>query len=96
MSGVRTGSRLQQLERLAARIQYEIAVEHARLHLSDNNGCTSHEKPATTSTGRLEQLGVTSLEVKHWAVTVGLLHHVARGRIALSIVEAYATARGKT
>jgi hypothetical protein len=41
---------------------------------------------------RLLQLGVTSHEVKVWAVSVGLLDAVRRGRIKAAIVEAYATA----
>lgn len=37
----------------------------------------------------LEQLGVTSHDVKVWAVGVGLLDAVRRGRIKGALVDAY-------
>ena len=38
----------------------------------------------------LAQLGVTSNDVKRWAVTQGLLDTVKRGRIRVELVELYA------
>jgi hypothetical protein len=48
------------------------------------------EKADTRTARRLEQLGVTSHQVKAWAVTVGLIDQVRRGRVKGDLVEAYA------
>lgn len=50
------------------------------------------QKASDRVTRRLEQLGVTSHDVKVWAVSAGLLDRVRRGRIRGELVEAYATA----
>ncbi|WP_183092922.1 hypothetical protein [Nocardioides stalactiti] len=53
---------------------------------------TRRKKAEDRVTKRLQQLGVTSHDVKVWAVSVGLLDQVRRGRIKGAVVEAYATA----
>lgn len=93
MSGVRTGTRLEQLHKLAARIQLEIEAE-LRRHVPPAR--PKPEKPATQQTRvdeRLRELGVTSRDVKQWAVQAGLRSHVQRGRVSLELVNAYALHR---
>lgn len=108
MTGIRTGSRLEQLEALRRRLDHEIAVERRAAILAAP--CTDHDtttgrqptgKRAPTGTGkgsdavahaRLEELGVTTRQVKQWAVSVGLIPALVRGRVALPIIEKYAEA----
>jgi hypothetical protein len=42
---------------------------------------------------RLEQLGVTAHDVRVWALEVGLIDRIRRGRIKGELVEAYAAAQ---
>jgi hypothetical protein len=83
MGGITTGTRLEQLEQLAARINHEIACERRR------HPPARTPIPASSAT-LLAQLGVTARHVKDWAYTAGLVTEVARGRVALHLVEAYA------
>lgn len=82
-SGVECG----RLEDLLARIRREIEAE-----------CPRPPKPARRVVGSsvelqlLERLGVSAREVKEWAVDQGLIEVVARGRIKMALVEAYAAA----
>lgn len=57
---------------------------------------TRRQKANDRVTRRLEQLGVTAHDVKVWAVSVGLLDQVRRGRIKGEVVEAYANAHHPT
>lgn len=119
MSGIRSGTRLDQLQDL--RRQITIRIEHARrngmpaahlLELADAvdneiraEGGTpppppgfvvvrrhrSTRPPAPhTSDLLMAQLGVTTPEVRAWAVENGLLRPGRRGRIGAAVVEAYA------
>jgi hypothetical protein len=128
MSGVRTRSRLEELQSLRRRTEHEIinARRHdqtgdlGRLQLlaerldaailadggtlpviqpvrpGSRTGRTPKPRPTRRQkaedhvTRRLEELGVTSTAVKVWAVSVGLIDRVRRGRIRGSFVEAYA------
>lgn len=45
---------------------------------------------------RLEELGITTRDVKAWAVTQGLLSKVTKGRAAGPLIEAYAAAHAGT
>jgi hypothetical protein len=96
MSGVTVGSRLEQLEELRARIEYEIAAERRRVAISVPNPPPARV-PKLTEVNRVDVrlagLGVTSRQVKEWAVDAGLLDHVHRGRVAAHLVEMFAEAR---
>lgn len=97
MSGISTGTRLEQLERLKAKVDLEIAAERRRLALDERFVTfqrADHDRRRVDATkARLEQLGVTAKDVKVWAVGVGLLADVKRGRVARELVEKYAEAR---
>lgn len=74
------------LERLAARIDEELGIEAAKPQL------VVHEKPPGNAVDQLlHDLGATTKDVRTWAIANGLLDGVHRGRIALTIVQAYAT-----
>lgn len=88
MSGISSGTRLQQLEELRQRIDQEIAYER-RQHPTPRR---PNEIAATSVL--LAELGVTAKHVKEWACTQGLIPVVARGRVALGLVEAYAAHMG--
>ena len=85
MSGVTVGSELDRLVVLRARIDQRIQeLTRADLH---NGG---HIKPVPTAeVALMNLLGVTSRDVKQWAVEAGLLTGVRRGRVSLAIVQAY-------
>lgn len=93
MSGVTTGTRLEQLRKLRTRIEQEIAAEERRLALE---GMRVFQRPAR---GRnrvdelLAELGATAGDVKRWALAAGLITEIRRGRVGLQLVEAYAQAR---
>lgn len=96
MSGVTVGSRLEQLEELRSRIEHEIAVERRRVALSVPLRPPSPIRSLVQVNRvdvRLAGLGVTSREVKEWAVDAGLLDRVHRGRVAAHLVEMFAEAR---
>lgn len=118
MSGIRTGTRLQNLQQLRRRAQHELDAARRRDDRHDlprlrelvtriqhqidlETPAPATPTPAGTPrlrsqkatdrvTRRLNQLGVTSHDVKEWAVTAGLLDRVRRGRIRAELVEAYA------
>lgn len=96
MTGIKSGSRLEQLEQLARKIALEIAAERRRLALDPPGPGRPPARPdsrhlADLSTHeRLRELGVTSKTVKEWAVKAGHLTAVRQGRVARWVVEAYA------
>lgn len=93
MSGIRVGTRLEQLYQLRDRLALEIAQEE-RLELLNGPAplkVVKHRPPDVVGR-RLEQLGLTARQVKDWAVTQGLLERVCRGRVAHELIEAYADA----
>lgn len=101
MSGVQVGTRLDLLERLRVKIDQEIAVERRKLALNgpgprarfDVFEKPKRKAPEPAAGERLiAELGVTTRDVKVWAVSVGLLDQVRRGRVAGSVVDAYALA----
>lgn len=110
MSGVKTGTRLDQLLELRRRLDMEIAAERRREALAvrrwetyerpkDDDGMTVDERRRAgtrrsddATRQRLDQLGVTSLEVKQWAVRAGYLVRMVQGRVAAELVEKYADA----
>lgn len=84
--------KLPKLRALLQRIEGEIVAEGGKpAGRPRKPHYTSHKKAADHVYARLEQLGVTAHEVKVWAVEVGLLDVVRRGRIRGELVEAYAT-----
>lgn len=98
MSAIRTGSRLEELKRLHARIAHEIAVEEARERdrtagmLPPIARRAFTKKKPIPAQEHLERLGVTARTVKEWAVSQGLLDAVKRGRVSAELVAAYAQA----
>lgn len=95
MSGVRTGSRLDQLLALRARLDNEIQIERARTRQPDHNGRT-HTPTPLTNRQRLDQLDTTSKAVKLWAMKTGLIQAgpIPSGRAPRWLIEAYARAKG--
>lgn len=102
MAGVETRTRLEQLQALHRRTRHDrqSALLHGDTHLH-HKLCLLEQRleqeiaallPRRTDRARdlLAQLGVTSTDVKRWAVTVGLLDAVKRGRISVELVETYA------
>lgn len=95
MSGIRVGTRLEQLLRLRDRIDHEIAIERRKPtdHHTTTPTPTALPTPADLNTeARLLRLGTTPKAVKQWAVTVGLLDRVPRGRVHRTLVDAYEAA----
>lgn len=86
------GTRLDQLVVLRDQITAEIEMERRRQW---RNGHGSVPMP-TSSEALMNALGVTSRDVKEWAVTAGLLTAVRRGRVSLTIVRAYQEANPPT
>jgi hypothetical protein len=86
MSGVRqVGTRLDQLVVLRDRITYEIETERRN---GRHNGHAMRDIPSSAE-ALMNTLGVTSRDVKEWAVERGLLTAVRRGRVSLAVVQAY-------
>lgn len=102
VSGIRSGTRLEQLEALRRRLDHEIAHERAQAAADGGRLVECHpvrlvvSSRKNTTDLRLEQLGVTAHDVKVWGVQAGLLDEVKRGRVALSLVEQYALAQEAT
>lgn len=87
MSGIATGTRLDQLKALRRRLDHEIAIEARR---SLDAPTARRSKPRTrTYRERLEARGIEARQVKEWAVANGLLPEVKRGRVSLDLIEAY-------
>lgn len=86
MSGVRVlGTRLDQLVVLRDHITREIEIER---RAGRHNGTPLQDIP-TSAEALMATIGVTSRDVKEWAVQRGLLARVVRGRVSLAIVQAY-------
>ena len=85
MSGVVCGTRLDQLVVLRDQILVEIERER---RAGRHNGRALVDVP-TSAEALMNTLGVTSRQVKQWAVEQGLLARVVRGRVSLAIVQAY-------
>lgn len=101
MSGIRTGTRLEQLQQLHARIGREIEAERLRVAL-DRPALPRPRPPRerrpieyNAVDARLEAMGVTSLEVKRWAHDAGLIAEIPRGRVASHLVQLFAEARAR-
>lgn len=106
MTGVLKGDRLERLYRLRDQVSLEIQViEHERAMAPRCDGLMTTNRPpadpplrpslaASDSSQKelLASLGVTTHEVKNWAVATGLLVAVTRGRVARTVVDAYADA----
>lgn len=92
MSGVVTGTRLDQLKALRRRLDHEIAVE-ARRMLDGPRPIRKATRPRSY-TERLGGRGIEARQVKEWAVANGLLPEVKRGRVSLDLIEAYWEANG--
>lgn len=95
MSGVRCGSRLEQLETLARRLQHEIAQERRRLALDDRptdlpQPATAPRAPAPDPTA-LPPLPdpVTAPLIRQWALAEGLIDRIARGRVPRELTDAF-------
>lgn len=86
------GSRLDQL--IVLRDQITIEIERER-RTGRHNGAHMRDIP-TSAEALMNTLGVTSRDVKEWAVTAGLLTAVRRGRVSLTIVHAYQEANHPT
>ncbi len=100
MSGVRVGSRLEQLLDLRRQVTVQIEVERrANPTEATRLGLTKTKRRPKDRTAapnvvqrRLADLGVTTYDVKVWAVEAGILPAVKQGRIGIALVEQYATA----
>lgn len=88
---LRTGHRLRQLnEQLADEI---IAITGQQLAAPQARQPRTKRQKADDRVGRrMQQLGVTAHDVRAWALKVGLVDRVRRGRIRGELVEAYAAA----
>ena len=97
MSGITTGSRLEQLQALQRRIHHEIQIE-----LRKAPGPKAPAKKPRKQEGpnvvqqRLAELGVTTRTVKEWGITQGLITEIKRGRIGITLVDAYAAAHASS
>lgn len=85
MSGVRVGSRLEQLLELRRKVDLEIEAER-------RNTPTPITRPRSSTTsspwdGIPEH--VTSRQIKEWAIRQGLLERARRGRAPKHLVDAY-------
>ena len=105
MSGVRCGTRLEQLLDLRRQVNLQIELEvrndpreAARLGLTGGGDTPPRARQKSPGQSlnvaerRLAELGVSSTDVKAWAVQQGLLPEVKRGRIGINLVEQYAAA----
>ncbi len=100
MSGVKVGTRLERLYLLRDQIRHEIAAEERALVLNGGRGSMPRRLRARAGTvaadarkaASLDELGVTAKQVKQWAVEVGLIPAVVRGRVAQALVDEYAHA----
>lgn len=81
MSGIKVGTRLEQLLRLRDRIDLEIQVEIA----------VNPPKPANKPR-RPPAREIKSRVIKQWAFEQGLIDHLPRGRVNPSLTEAYLAA----
>lgn len=94
MSGIKVGSRLEQLEELDRRLHVEIELER-RTHPPKPREKTTRRRtptPRNKVDQHLVALGVTTRQVKQWALETGRLDRIHRGRVSAELVEAYAQA----
>lgn len=96
MSGITVGTRLDQLYALRDRIAQEIRVEERALALSRPPFKTARKKPGSAPEGKgpalLAALGVTSRQVRDWAIREGLMKSTSRGRVSGKVIQEYADA----
>ena len=98
MSAVRTGSRLEQLEALARRLDHEIAQERHRLAVDDRHDPipvptratrATHEPPAAPEGLPALPEVVDTATIRLWAVATGLANPGSRGRLRRHVIAAY-------
>ncbi|MDI6911467.1 hypothetical protein [Nocardioides sp.] len=102
MSGVQVGSRVEQLERLLARVEQELAAERLKLRtdaVDTRGGIRTHTAaPASRIVAAQrranEPVPLCSRVIKVWAHEQGLIEYVPRGRVRPELVEAYEKAHG--
>lgn len=102
MSGVQTGSRVEQLEKLLARVQQELAAERLKSHtdaVDPRGGIYTHpDEPVSRLVAEQrrpsEPCQVSSRTVKEWALAQNLISHIPRARVNSALVEAYEKAHG--
>ncbi len=100
MTGVRVGSRLEQLLDLRRQVTLQIEVERRKNPTEATRlGVVKTKKrpkdrvaPPNVVERLLTDLGVTTTDVRSWAIDQGLMAPGTHGRIALALVEQYATA----
>lgn len=93
MSGVRCGTRLDQLRALRRRIDLEIMVAAREEALARPIVRSRPERRGrNTVDEQLAELGVTSHDVKVWALQAGLVSEIKRGRIGQNLVDSYRSA----
>ncbi|MCX6399442.1 MAG: hypothetical protein NTX33_05890 [Propionibacteriales bacterium] len=117
MSGIRTGTRIEQLAALRSRVSLELEYaartgkpRERLLHLAgqidqeirSEGGKppprTPYEKRKRSAPHRADiliaELGVTSADVRAWALAAGIVDRQRRGRLPAVVVEAYAANHG--
>lgn len=99
MSGIRTGTRLEQLRLLHARVGQEIATLERQEALEARPAPPPRRRRVRAAanqpdraTAALLRLGVTAYEVKEWALDVGLITAIRRGKVSFVIIDQYETA----
>ena len=104
MSGVRSGSRVEQLEQLLERVQQELAFERRREQtdpLDPRGGVRTNPTESVAAVvqrqrAEVEPVKVLPLTIKRWALDQGLIDHIPRARVNPSLVRAYEEAHGCT
>ena len=93
----RTSPRLEYLEERLLVLIEEIKKERKRLKLKVKHypdAITTRGKPRTNHKSLniqlLEELGVTTMEVRVWALQKGLIDKITRGSLKYEIIQAYA------
>lgn len=100
MNGIRHGSRLEQLLDLRRQVNLQIELETrenpteaARLGLTKPGGVAPKTpRHPNIVNRRLDQLGITSADVKAWAFREGIIPAIKQGRIGIALLEQYAAA----
>lgn len=97
MSGIRVGTRLEQLYQLRDRLALEIAHEERLaaldVRVKPPRPVTRHSTDVVSQ--RLKWMGVTARIVKQWALEQGLIDKIHRGRVSLELAEAYIDAHAQ-
>lgn len=93
VSGVRVGTRLEQLETLRARLDHEIASERRRVLLAQPSSPHTVPVPGPRPDpmkAALAKANTTTRDVRAWAIREGLMSPTQRhGRIGLEIIDRY-------